>query len=112
MNISNIGVMGLSPRQKTHPRRAAESSGHKVVDELRPLVSHMFHGQRSVRQRIQLEILVICHDEEEVRLLFRRSRNEACLEGNHQAQSRGETVTECLHFDDSLLGSGCQDILQ
>lgn len=59
--------MRESPRPQTDARWTADGRGHKVILIEGAALFQMFRGQGHIRQRIQLEVLVICQDEHNVR---------------------------------------------
>jgi hypothetical protein len=67
VHIGNIGIMGLLSGPQRHPRRTAESSGAVVSLVGEPLVGQMLFDIGEIVQRPQVEVLIVCYDEDDIR---------------------------------------------
>lgn len=66
IDVRDISIVGQTTCEQAHTRRATQGCGNKVIREGGALCGHVLHSQGRVKERVQLQILVIRHDEEKV----------------------------------------------
>ena len=60
--------MSRLAREQRHTRRTAQRDGAKVLLKPRPLLRKVLLHRSLVVKRVEVQILVVCHDEDEIRL--------------------------------------------